>query len=45
MGFGKPVGFRFFPTIEEIFMFHQKKVNGEQLPDDAMAEPDIEGLD
>jgi hypothetical protein len=34
VGFGKPVGFRFLPTVE---------VNGERLPHDAVAESDIYG--
>lgn len=43
MVFGKPVGFRFLPTVEEIFMFLRMKVNGEQLPHDEVAESDIYG--
>ncbi|XP_059461794.1 NAC domain-containing protein JA2-like [Corylus avellana] len=44
MGFETmPVGFRFHPTIEEIFMFLRMKVKGEALPHDEVGEFDIYG--
>jgi hypothetical protein len=38
-----PVGFRFYPTVEELFLFLGMKVNGERLPHSAIGESDIYG--
>ncbi|XP_059461798.1 protein FEZ-like [Corylus avellana] len=43
MRFQMLVGFRFHPTVEEIFMFLRMKVNGETLPHDEVGEFDIYG--
>jgi hypothetical protein len=36
-------GFRFLPTVEEIFMFLRMKAKGEPLPHDEVGESDIYG--